>query len=638
MNPWVVEIGLGALSAGAWLALYGVLLLATRPRGVEPTPATPELGPEPPAVASLVASGWKLTEDAAEATLLDLGARKIIEFRQPADDPMHTTIHVGPASPGGLARYEKRTLDRVNGLAVGGVVPMTALTFRDRRKAQSWWRHLRAEIVADARARGLSRRRFGSAMAGMLVAAAAVAGLGVLVAVLHHEIRTDAEDPWDAAWSGGLFTFLVLAAFALRSPGERDTPAGREAAARWLGVRDWLRAHDAFADLPPSAVAVWDRYLPYGAALGTTRVASAVIDMGMGNRKRVWSSFGGAWHRVRVRYPRWGSRYGATVMQVVFPRLVAVFFGYVLVRWWRPVIADLATVEQLQNTAMAQRSGLIQTAGFVLGLAPLAYGIYGIVRIVIDLVTPASVTGQVLWIDVWRVDRGGDNSPSRPKTYYLAIDDGKSDRTTAWALPAALHGRCDTGDTVTVTVRRWTRRVGQVTLVERGTAGHADGTEAGHADQEKLVAALLGGGGAASEPLRSSATLLTVDEVEQALGLRVIIVDTPVPGPIRMVQYATADRKKAVLLVQVAGGMMGRLAWKTNSRGTPVPGIGDGGVADGAVADGDRAAARCGDVTIVLTLMGDAKGRGNALPELLRQAVSRVTEAAVGSHPEPEPA
>ena len=74
-------------------ALYGLALLATRPRGVQPAPATPDLGPEPPAVASLLASGWDLTEDAAEATLLDLGARRFIEFRQPDDDPMHTTIH-----------------------------------------------------------------------------------------------------------------------------------------------------------------------------------------------------------------------------------------------------------------------------------------------------------------------------------------------------------------------------------------------------------------------------------------------------------------------------------------------------------------------------------------------------------------
>jgi hypothetical protein len=61
--------------------------------------------------------------------------------------------------------------------------------------------------------------------------------------------------------------------------GERDTAAGRAVAARWLGVRDWLAAHESFADPPPAAVTVWDRYLPYGAALGVTRVAGQVIDL-----------------------------------------------------------------------------------------------------------------------------------------------------------------------------------------------------------------------------------------------------------------------------------------------------------------------------------------------------------------------
>ena len=103
-------------------------------------------------------------------------------------------------------------------------------------------------------------------------------------------IRTKDEIPDDA------YRTMVLTLM--------DKQAGREVAARWLGVKGWLRNTEAFADLPPSAVAVWDRYLSYGDALGVTRVCSAVIDLGMGDRKRVWSSFGGTWHRVRVQYPR----------------------------------------------------------------------------------------------------------------------------------------------------------------------------------------------------------------------------------------------------------------------------------------------------------------------------------------------
>lgn len=627
MNPWLIEIGLGALPVAVWFGLYGLARLATRPRGVQPLPATPELGPEPPALASLVASNWDLTEDAAGAILLDLGARRIIEFRQPDNDPRHTTVHIVQTNPAGLSRYEQRIFDRVRGLAIDGVVPLTALTFRDKRRARNWWKHLRAEIVADARSRGLSRPRFGRGLVVALVLAAAVAALGVAAGVLRHELRVDGEEPFEAAWSAGVVAWLVLSGVAARRPGERETPAGVVAAARWLAVRDWLRAHESFADLPPAAVAVWDRYLAYGAALGTTRVASAVIDMGMGDRKRVWSSYGGTWHRVRIRYPR-GGRYGATPWQVVRPRLLAIVVGFVLLRWWWTVIGDLAGSGQVPDTAV-RWSGAVQVAGVALGLLLLARGVHGLIRLAVDVATPLTVTGQVLWIDVWKVESGGEDSPSRPLVYYLAIDDGTSDQTTAWALPARLLGTCDTGDTVTVTARRWTRNVLTVSLVERGAAGHRDGSQP--ATEDPIVASLLGidtagdrqASAAPAGRRLTAGVLLTAEEVSQALGRPVVIVDTGAPRFLRMTAYASAGTSKPVMVLQVIEGVLGRAAWQNHTRGTRLPGIGDD-----AFLDGDRAVARCGTATVLLMLVGEGEGRGASLPELLGQAVARLPAAA----------
>ena len=138
MPPLVVELGAVAVAVGVWFGLYGLMLLATRPRGVTPVPATQDLGPEPPAVASLVASGWQFTEDAAEATLLDLGARKYIEFRQPGDDVRHTTIHLRADTPD-LTPYERRVYERVRGLA-------------KRARAGSSSKRLRASPSAERRA------------------------------------------------------------------------------------------------------------------------------------------------------------------------------------------------------------------------------------------------------------------------------------------------------------------------------------------------------------------------------------------------------------------------------------------------------------------------------------------------------
>src|SRR5664279_1767236 len=83
------------LATVGWFVVLGLVMLATRPLPVSPGPATQDLqGDEPPAVVSVLANDWSVTEDAAEATLLDLAARGYLEIRQPDADPRHTTVHV----------------------------------------------------------------------------------------------------------------------------------------------------------------------------------------------------------------------------------------------------------------------------------------------------------------------------------------------------------------------------------------------------------------------------------------------------------------------------------------------------------------------------------------------------------------
>jgi hypothetical protein len=473
MDPRLLaDIGIAGASLGAWFALYGTALLLTRPRMPEPAPATQDLGEESPAVVSLLVNRWDVTEDAAESTLLDLAARRLIELRQPADDPMHTTLHVRDPRPPDLAPYERRVLDRVNRLAMGGVVPLTALTFRDQSGAKSWTKGLRADVVAEARARGLSRRRFGPSLVGMLTGAAAMAAIGVAAAAFHYGVWTDDED--NPGVGAGIVTFVVLSIVIGLTTGERDTPLGREVAARWLGVRRWLRAHEQFADLPPAAVAVWDRYLAYGAATGTAHLASAVLDLGMGNRRLVWSGHGGAWHRVRVRYPRLWRRYGLTAPALLLRAGLALFAGGVLVR----LHGFPAELRNEGDEAFARAMDLTTTIALWLGLALLVYGGYVLLRTVIDLATTRALSGEVLWVEKWRSKPGGENEPPRPWLHYLAIDDGRGDRTTAWGLPSEHAGRLHDSDQVVVRVRPWSRRVVAIESVRRGR-GLADAAVGG---------------------------------------------------------------------------------------------------------------------------------------------------------------
>jgi hypothetical protein len=621
MKPWLVEAAIAAASFAFFFILYGVLLLLTRPRSITPGPSTQDLGPESPAIASLLANGWELTEDAAEATLLDLGGRKILEFRQPAADPHQTTVHIVQTAPSGLNRYEQRVFDRVSGLAVGGVVPLTALTFRDEKMAHSWWKRLRAEIVAAARAQGLSQRRFSAAAQATVSFGALLATAGVLVAVFHYAHRqppsTNSDnDPYALLIPAGLFTFFGLLTFGLRYIGERSTPDGAVAAARWLGVKSFLRASGALADQPPAAVAVWDRYLGYGAALGVTRVASTVIDMGMGNKRRVWSSYGGNWRRVRVGYPSFWWRYGRTTGQLVIRSLLSLGLGFVLVRYF----ARGATFVQTYVDQVRPYVSLATRLAFLAGAVLLAYGAYMLIRTLVEAIWPLKLTGQVLWKQVWRTASGGENRPSVPWLYHLAIDDGRRDRTKAWGAPPSLSS-ADPGDTVSVTIHRWSRRITDLSIVEHGSSAYSESTSDISTDPEKLVAGFLGTavGGLLSGPSVASGTLLTAEEVSAALGLAVMLESTATPGPMSMTTFRTSDRRKPALMLQVLGGGLGAMAWRANSRGQSLPSIGDG-----AFVRGDRGAAKVGDSLVLLTLLGAGKGRGQALPTLLTQAVARI--------------
>jgi hypothetical protein len=159
-------------------------------------------------VASLLVNRWTVTVDAAESTLIDLAARHILEFRQPANDARQTTVHVRVPAPTGLSGYEKLVFDRVSGLAAGGVVPLTALTFRDSDQAQAWSKRLTAEVVGEARRHGLSRRRLGPRVVSALVAAAVAAAVSVGAGVGLWRGRADDHD------TGG----QVLIAAAVRLP------------------------------------------------------------------------------------------------------------------------------------------------------------------------------------------------------------------------------------------------------------------------------------------------------------------------------------------------------------------------------------------------------------------------------------
>ncbi|MEN3609702.1 hypothetical protein AAH979_09150 [Plantactinospora sp. ZYX-F-223] len=620
-----VEAGLPVVSLALWSAAYGIARLATRPRGTTPAAPTAEPpGPESPAVVSLLANRWRITPDAARATLLDLAARGHLALRQSGPDPAGTTVHPTGRPADDLNRYERLVLSRVVERAVDGVVPLTALGLHDEQRTRSWTKSFRRLVVADARRLGLSRRRFPATLVTALVAAGCGAALGVAAGAWHYLVRTGGLENEDGDGIFGAIALLVVTATVLggiarRDHGERDTPAGRSAAARWAGLRAWLGGQAGFADLPPSAVATWGRRLGYGTAFGLTRVVAGVVQLGLANRDLLWSSYGGTWRQIRVSYPSGRLRYGQSLGWITFRAILAALVGGtftgVLGSLWlgsaEPGAAE-GPLDAVGELWVRLSSDPI-TLGFLLtGLVALGYAGYLALRVLIDLVAPGSVTGEVLWQQVWqRKVVEGSAREYVPVNHYLVIDDGRSDRTRAWVLPEEISGQCRLGEVVTARVRPWTRRVRGVTVhrparsAPGGTAA-ADrfGPDPGVDDGDRI----------------GSDGLLSAEEIGWALGRPVRSASTAgYPDDRPWSAEFTDLHGRPALTVTVARGRSGRvLLTLVRAVGRPLAGTGDE-----AYLGADRLVGRRGDVVVLLQPGRDVAP--DRLTGLLDTALSRAS-------------
>jgi Predicted membrane protein (DUF2207) len=201
-------------------------------------PRTLDLGAEPPALANLLVHDFRVTDDALPATVIDLAARNVVDIEQRGPDVFY--VRLRQAAEEGLTAYERRVLEHLRRCAREGVVPAAALTTGPESQSAKWRRAFADEVVADAKARGLSEDAVGGGVFYALTAATAIPG--VLIAIV-----------------GGieLAGLAVLAGVGLlgwiraRHP-QRETPAGLDAASRWLGVRAELAQNEVFRTYSPS--------------------------------------------------------------------------------------------------------------------------------------------------------------------------------------------------------------------------------------------------------------------------------------------------------------------------------------------------------------------------------------------------
>lgn len=520
---WAVAAG----AALAWLALLGLCAAWVDPRKVAPGPATLEVqGDEPPAVVNLLATDWDMGHEAIAATLVDLAARGHVAI----DMVGERTFVSLRARRGGrhdpLTDYETMVLDHLRGLAAQtpeGRVPGEALTTGPDDQSKRWWRRFRSAVARDARARGLSHARWPAGLKSLLVVAAVP--VAVTVALALSTLPDDPDDEYDSGDRAmgvatmGVVTFGLLTGVVGKLDGERDTPAGREAAARWLGLRELLQEDPLFAEQPPAAVAIWDHLLAQGTALGVAHGVVAAVPLGAESEREAWSSVGGRWRPVRVRYPRgvppgYGLHPGlAFLLGVVHLVLTVPILLFVLAPGVTTGEGNLAG-EFLDEVSGEARLPAIVTAAVLLLMVTggALRGVWLVLASLADAVSGRRVVeGRVLRK---RVRVNDDNV-----VCHLAVDDGTADRIRAWRFGKRVVPQ--PGDTVRARVTRWLRHVRDLEVIAwtEATTGPA-------------TAAPGGGTGPVAGLTTTPATLTPAPGIAPTVGtMAASLTAAPTPSP-----------------------------------------------------------------------------------------------------------
>lgn len=438
----------------AWLVGTGLVALARRVPDVKAGPATQDLPPESPALVSLLCDDFELGTEEVPATVLDLAARRILTLEEV--QPGKTVCRVREPDAVGLTAYEQRVLRAIRSKAIDGVVPAEALTTGPEEVSRRWQRGFDDEVIAEAHARGLTYDRWPGGIAFAVgLGAAVVVGLLYLAGSVGGETDRDQAATAIAAGGVAIASSLAISIVAARLTGSRaqlPTPDGRAAATRCLGLQRHLHENEHLDTVAPAAVMIWGRHLAYAAALGAARGCTDGLPMGTEDDRHAWSTFGGRWRKVRVRYPRalppgWGKHPAfALVLAMLWGGVAAaVLYGLLALARARPTPDPTFTQDQLDWIG---RGALIACIPF---LVVTGWALWVLARAVPDLWRRREITGDVVRARQRRQIFGSSNE--NPKYwYYVALDDGTDSRIRALRVRPERYRSCRQGTTVTAVV------------------------------------------------------------------------------------------------------------------------------------------------------------------------------------------
>ena len=410
------------------------------PERIESEGSSGELRKESPAVVNVLTNDATLTAAAMRATIVDLAARGWLRILPPVTDDEVSRIRPSSDAYDGdaLLPHERLVFQHVLArFTTDQAIPARHLAV-DIRGA--WWRRFRRLVYADARRAGLVRRRWtplllgGPALVAFvgLIAWNASRDDGTQVAVIDSlERRLVAV--------AALVALLALVYRIVRHITSNDvayTQAGEAATTKWLAVRSRLVA-GGFGPMAASAAEIGDRRLAYAAAMCLAEGARIELPVAREDHRRAWSAVGEGGRLVRVRYP-WRPIYGVNPIYALVGGVLAVFFGLRGRRWFSDVARGDAW-ESLYERFEEQDwlIGHIATGITVVMFIPIIVGVWAAFAGAADMFNTVERTGVVI-----RARRPAEVTPF-PRaivkrfegdrySLYVAVDDGSSDRITAW--------------------------------------------------------------------------------------------------------------------------------------------------------------------------------------------------------------
>ncbi len=474
----------GVAIAGA-VAIVLMTWRSRRPPRPPVGPASPDLGSETPALVDLVTGGFVVDDDAVPATAVDLAARRWFGIEQVGAG--HVIIRLRRhrrEDPDVLTAYERRVLTHIEAKAVDGIAPAAALTLGPDGATRRWWKGFVREVNAHAGELGLAVRRWDLRHLATVWGAVGLAWLATAVAASSAE-----EVPDPAAWGSPATIGLglcVAAALALGEVARRvtssdaraETPAGLEAASRWLGVRRWMTESATFEDKPAASVVLWERQLAYATALGLAPEVQRDLPFEVDHDRHAWSRATGTWRRVGIRYlpamPSWGAKPWSVAATGLLRGAFACIGAWIGIQLARGEF-DTASLPD----PWPDRMPLIGLVIAVLAIAIVVWNIALVGVGVSDLFARRTVEGELVrkrryqrghrlprplqWM-LWSGtdDNGLRRGRNRGVHLHLAVDDGSDDTIVAYRVGSDIYGSVREGARVRL---RASPRLGHVSEI-----------------------------------------------------------------------------------------------------------------------------------------------------------------------------